>query len=98
MLSNTLNTNEVKNSAGTEVEFDHLSSEGRTRVFRQIGESPSAQHRITIKHVEIGTGINKRRRSLCRVDKTTISTVDSKTPVTSSAYMVADIPIGGLLA
>lgn len=98
MLSNTLNTNEIKNAAGTEVEFQHLDGNGRTREFAQINESPSLQHRLRIAHAESGSGLRKRRRSVVRFDKTVISTVDSVTPVTISAYNVMDIPVGALAA
>jgi len=94
MLSNTLNTNEVKNAAGVEVEFNHQSANNRTRVFAQVGEIPSQTHRLTISHQETGSGMTLRRRSLCRFDKVVISGVDSKTPVTVSAYCVLDFPVG----
>lgn len=96
MLSNTLNTNEVKNSAGTEVEFSHLSNEGRKRIFSQIGESPSLQHRLTINHQETGAGLKLRRRSVVRFDKSVISPIDDSTAVTISAYVVLDLPLGAL--
>jgi hypothetical protein len=98
MLSNTLNTNEVKNAAGTEVEFSSLSIDQRERIFALIGESPSLPHRISIKHGENGTALKRRRRSVVRVDKTVISTVDNVTPVTVSAYVVLDAPVGALAA
>jgi len=94
MLSNTLNTNEVKNSAGSEVEFTRLSISDRQTEFAQIAETPSAQHRLKISHQETGMGMKKRRRSLIRVDKTTVSGVDSSTPITTSAYVVLDLPVG----
>lgn len=94
MLSNTLNTNEVKNSAGSEVEFTRLSTQDRSTVFAQIAETPSQPHRLSISHQETGTGMKKRRRSVCRIDKTVISGVDSVTPITCSAYVVLDIPVG----
>lgn len=94
MLSNTLNTNEIKNSAGTEVEFSRLSSSDRQTVFAQIAETPSAPHRLSIAHQEIGAGMKKRRRSVVRFDKTVISGVDSTTPITVSAYAVLDFPVG----
>jgi hypothetical protein len=96
MLSNTLNTNEIKNAAGTEQEFQRLSTNERETVFGLITETPSAPHRLTIKHLESGAGIAKRRRSLVRFDKTVISSVDSVTPVTISAYAVLDAPVGAL--
>lgn len=94
MLSNTLNTNEIKNSAGTEVEFSRLSTSDRSTVFAQSSETPSAPHRLTISHQESGSGLKKRRRSLVRFDKTVISGVDNITPVTVSAYAVLDHPVG----
>jgi hypothetical protein len=94
MLSNTLNTNEVKNSAGTEVEMTHLEQLDRKRVFSQINESPALPHRLTIQHQETGTGLKKRRRSVVRVDKTTMSGVDATLPITTSSYLVLDHPVG----
>lgn len=94
MLSNTLNTNEVKNSAGTEVEFSRLSTVDRRTEFAQIAETPSLPHRLSISHQETGSGLKKRRRSVVRVDKTTISGVDDVTPITTSCYMVLDYPVG----
>jgi len=96
MLSNTLNTNEIKNAAGTEVEFQSLSIGDRARIFGQVTEVPSLPHRLSVKHAETGAGLKQRRRSLIRVDKTVISSVDSVTPVTISAYVVLDAPVGAL--
>jgi hypothetical protein len=99
MLSNTLVTNEVKNAAGTEVEFTRFSmGPGRETVYHQSGESPSSSHTITIKHSETGTGINLRRRSMVRVDKTVPSTVDATKTVVVSDYWVQDAPVGALTA
>jgi len=94
MPSDTLVTNEIKNSAGTEVEFSKLSSNDRTKVYAQVSETPSLPHRLTISHQETGTGMKRRRRSLVRFDKTVISGVDSLTPITVSAYAVLDHPVG----
>jgi hypothetical protein len=98
MLPSTLNTNEVKNAAGTEVEFFRLSTQGRQVIYAQVGESPALEHRISVQHQETGSGITRRRRSVLRVDKTVISTVDSTTPVTCSSYVVSDTPVGALTA
>jgi hypothetical protein len=98
MLSNTLNTNEVKNSAGTEVEFSRISTSQRETTFSQVSETPSLPHRLTIKHVESGRDMKLRRRSVVRFDKTVISGVDSVTPITISAYVVLDLPIGAMSA
>jgi hypothetical protein len=96
MLSNTLNTNEVKNASGTEVEFSSLSIDQRKRIFAKISEVPSLPHRLSISHQESGVGLKLRRRSSDRVDITFISPVDNVTPVTVSAYLVLDAPVGAM--
>lgn len=98
MLSDTLNTNEVKNAAGTEVEFERVLTEGRTTEFQVKPEVPSQKHRIKVSHQETGAGLKLRRRSVLRFDKTVISGVDSVTPVTVSAYAVLDAPVGAMTA
>jgi hypothetical protein len=98
MLSDTLNTNEVKDAAGAEVEFERHSTNERETVFAKVSESPALPHRISVKHTEAGTGLNRRRRSVIRVDKSVVSTVDSTQTVTSSAYTVVDAPVGALTA
>lgn len=96
MLSTTLNTNEVKNSSGVEIEFQSLGIEGRTHKFAMVGEPYALPVRLTISHEETGSGLKKRRRSLIRFDKTSISGVDAVTPVSSGAYLVTDTPVGAL--
>lgn len=99
-LSITLNTNEIKNAAGAEVEFKRLG-DGKTPrsvEFAQVNEPPALTHRLNISHQESGQGIKKRRRSLIRFDKTVLSTVDNATPVVVSAYAVLDAPVGALAA
>jgi len=94
MLNNALNTNEVKNSAGAEVEFSRLSIDGKQTEFSQVGETPAYQHRLSIKHQELSTGAKARRRSVVRIDKT-VSGVDGS-PTKVSAYCVIEIPNGNL--
>lgn len=90
-----LNTNEVKNSAGTEVEFVRCDSgTGRAIVFAQANEAPNAQHRLGVAHTEVGTGVNLVRRSRARVDKVVAGV--SGNPRTISYYVVAVIPVGDL--
>ena len=97
MLANDLVTNEIKNRAGTEVEFTRISTgPGAETVFAQKGESPSSKHRLSIKHAEFGTGVDARRRSLIRFDKTVGGEVDSLRASTNSVYIVADVNIGNL--
>jgi len=98
MLSNTLNTNEIKNASAAEVEFQRLESNGRSTEFAQITEQPSLPHRLRVSHQESGVGIKARRRSVVRFDKTVMSGVDATLPVTVSAYAVIDIPVGAFTA
>jgi hypothetical protein len=98
MLSNTLVTNEVKNAAGTEVEFSRISQGERVTTFAAVAETPSAPHRLSIKHTESGAGTDLRRRSLVRFDKTIAGQVDVTKPVVVSFYTVADIPVGNMTA
>lgn len=94
MLANTLNTNEVKNAAGVEVEFTRLSTTARSTEFAQIGEVPNAPHRLKVSHTEVGKGVDLRRRSLIRIDKTVSGA--SGTPRVVSTYHVLDFPVGDL--
>lgn len=96
MYPTTLNTNEVKDSAGAEQEFGRLSTSERQLIFALVGEVPSRQHRITVSHSETGSGLTARRRSLVRVDKTIAGQVDTTVTARVSAYAVVDAPIGQL--
>jgi len=95
-LPTNLVTNEVKDSAAAEVEFNRLSTEGRKVMFAKNGEVPNAPYRITVSHSEVGAGVTLRRRSLVRIDKT-ISGVSTQ-PRVVSAYIVLDAPIGDISA
>jgi hypothetical protein len=98
-LPTNLTTNEVKNSAGTEIEFNRLGpldTNPRSVVFAKVGEAPAYPQRITCSHVEVGTGTAKRRRSLVRVDYSLIGQVDTSKTEKISVYCVADLPVGNL--
>jgi len=95
MLANTLNTNEIKNTAGTEVEFARRSNPtANATEFVQVNETYNLPHRLSVKHQETGTGKALRRRSLVRFDKT-VAGADGN-PVKLSGYIVMDIPVGNL--
>lgn len=98
MLSNTLNTNEIKNASATEVEFQRLKQNDRTTEFAQITEPSNLPHRLKISHQESGTGFTRRRRSVVRFDKDVTSTVDTTKTCTVSAYIVLDAPLGAMAA
>jgi len=95
MLNDTLVTNEVKGTAGTEIEFQRLSTEGRSTEFAKVGELPGNFHRLIVSHQEVGTGASRRRRSRIAFELTALG-ADGVTPVKNSAYIVIDIPIGNL--
>jgi len=98
MLSLTLNTNEVKNAAGTGVNFRHLRyGEGREHIYHEVDESPALEHRLTIKHSDTGKGVLQRRRSMYRFDKSVVSTVDTSRIVTASSIHILDLPVGAML-
>jgi hypothetical protein len=65
-------------------------------VFAKSGEAPNLPYRISFKHQEIGTGVNRRRRSVVRVDRTSLGDIDTEKVVTTSAYTVLDAPVGNL--
>jgi len=97
-LPTNLTSNEVKNSAGTEVEFNRYDSgQPRTLVFQKSGELPYLPHKLSIKHSETGTGSSRRRRSVVRVDIASVSGVDATTIVNTAAYTVIDAPVGHFL-
>lgn len=94
MLTNTLNTNEVKNASAAEVEFSRIGIVGRTTEYRDLTETPAYPHRLKISHQETGKESTLRRRSVVRIDKT-VNGADSS-PTRVSAYAVVDIPSGNL--
>lgn len=94
-LPANLTTNEVKNAAGTEVEFDRLATVDRSVTFAKVGEVPNLPVRLKVSHQETGSGVNGRRRSVVRVDLSNTG-FDSITTVTTSCYIVLDIPIGAV--
>jgi len=97
-LLSTLTTNQIKDAAGTEIEFQDIGSDQpKTRVFAKIGESPALHDRLTVKHQETGVGLKQRRRSLVRFDLAAMSDVDTSVSATDSAYLVMDLAIGARL-
>jgi hypothetical protein len=98
MYPTTLNTNEVRNAAGTEQEFGRISSSDRQLIFALLTEVPSKPHRLTISHSETGSGLLRRRRSLVRFDKSVVGEVDTTKIEKISAYVVVDAPVGNLNA
>lgn len=96
MLANLLPSGSVRNAAGAAIEFERISQSDRDTVFAQVNESPALKNRLSIKHTETGSGVNRRRRSVVRFDKDIVSTVDATKTVTVSAYSVLDAPVGAV--
>lgn len=94
MLANTLNTNEIKDRAGTEVEFSRISQDARTTEFAKISETPYLPVRMKVQHREVGAGLKRVRQSNIRFDKTTLSGVDNATPMTTSVSFTLTYPVG----
>jgi hypothetical protein len=91
-----LQANEVKNAAGTEVEFLRFDgSQPRKIVFHKSGEAPNLREILEVSHLENGTGFSRRRRSRVgfRVEHLLS---DGITPGYTLGYSVFDIPVGGL--
>jgi len=93
-LPTNLTTNEVKNSAGTEVEFIRSSAGDHSLEFLSGTVVPAYPHTIKLSHSESGTGTNKRRRSVLRVDMASQGEVDTTVVIRDSAYIVADFAVG----
>lgn len=94
MLANTLNTNEIKNASAAEMEFQRIKlGDGRTE-FAKISESPALPHRLIVSHVETGSGVARRRRSLVEFNNTQASVWDGTKFVKDRVYIVCDRSIG----
>jgi hypothetical protein len=96
MLPLHLQTNEVKNAAGTEVEFLRFdNSQPRKTIFHKSGEAPNLRHILEVAHIESGTGLKRRRRSKVgfRVEHLL---ADGVTPGVSLGYQISDSPVGAI--
>lgn len=96
MLPDSLNTNEIKNASGVEMEFSLLNRHNQGAEFRYVSEAPALHHRLNIAHAESGSGFNRIRRSKVRFDLSVFSDLDLTKVVTCSAYANIVIPIGAL--
>lgn len=93
-----LNTNEVKDRAGTEVEYLWREDLGRAREWMKSGEQPAYPMRIKIQHREVGKPGSPslvRQSNLLTTD-TVVSQVDTVTPTQIRFSTTAYVPIGHL--
>lgn len=97
-LPTNLNTNEVKNASGTEIEFLFREEVGRRRDYAKSGEIPALPFRLRVQHEEIGKeGPGLVRRSNVSVTKKVASGVDSSITVKIGASLTLLVPVGHLL-
>lgn len=100
MLPTNLNTNQVKNSAGTEVEYLFHKEEGRTREYAKSGESPALKSRLLFQHQTVGKegAFSQLRRSNFSTKEYVISDRDNLTAVPITASTTFTVPEGALLS
>lgn len=96
MLPTTLNTNEIKDATGTEIEFSRLSSTDRKLIFVSEDEAPNLPHRLTVQHQEIGAGLDRRRRSNVSFSKSLAGGSGTTRNIVVSTTV--DIPVGDISA
>lgn len=89
-----LNTNEVKNAAGTEVEFTRSGGQGMTVEYTQINAPPNRDHLIRLANQVLGTGEEERRRSNLKITKEVTGVSGKVRTIIWSLTM--DIPIGDI--
>jgi hypothetical protein len=93
MLNNTLNTNEVKDRAGAEIELERRSTgPGQITEFKKLSETAGLPVRLSIKHETSGTGIKETRRSVVEAINTVENSDGEK--VTSIARFSVVHPSG----
>jgi len=95
MLSNTLTTNEIKDAAGAEVEFERSAISEASTTYKKIAEDVANPLRMSISHQHVGSGTTATRRSVLRFDRGVTNAV-SQAKGTSSAYVVLSSPCGML--
>jgi hypothetical protein len=93
MLNNTLNTNEVKDRAGVEIELERRSTgPGQITEFKKLNETAGLPVRLSIKHETSGTGTKATRRSVVEALITNENSDGEK--VTSIARLSVVHPLG----
>jgi hypothetical protein len=97
-LPSNLNTNEVKDRAGTEVEFTFFDdSKPRSREWQRSNQAPYLIESIKVQHRDVGKpGFFLVRQSNLRIVKNVLSLVDNSTIVPIISSHSLQIPIGAL--
>lgn len=100
-LPTNLTTNEVKNAAGVEIEFNRLgalSSNPRSLEFAYASEQPARPFRMAWAHQELGTERARIRQSVQKTNYTvpTTNLVDTTRSTTVTVQTKVTVPIGNL--
>jgi len=96
-LATSLVTNEIKNDSAVEVEFERLGFTGdRGVIYKKLVDNPALPQRLILSHQEIGSGVDKRRRSLQRFEITLVGGIDATRNVKGTISTVIDLPVGNL--
>lgn len=96
MLSDLLNTNEVKNALGSEVEFERIETNGRSTTFAKVNEDFALPERIKVQHRESGSGAETVRRSNILITDVIACSSGANRPISLSITMtipVGDVPL-----
>lgn len=97
MLPTNLNNYEVKNNIGAAVAFSRRSNWENKVVFISDESTPRLPTELSVAHTITGTGLNSRRRSAARLDRSVqlLEGTSYETRIAKcSFYCVSDIPIG----
>lgn len=93
-LPTNLNTNEIKDASGTEVEFNRRGPIPNGVEFYAASELPNLPHRLSFRHELLGKGLAERRRSNQHL---VLSILDDATGLIKGKIVVdvtVDIPVG----
>jgi hypothetical protein len=93
-LASTLVTNEIKNAAGLEVEFQKQKQGDWWSEFHYSAENPALPYLMKISHQEIGSGSTKRRRSNITFKMVNTGGLDATKQKTDSVSFTIDRMIG----
>lgn len=97
MLAESLNTNQIKNAAGTEKEFFKIGPLGDSgSKYQLIPQDITEPHVMNVRHAIEGTGVGRKRKSVIRFEKSTAGLVDATKQATCWAQVTTSVDIGNL--
>lgn len=96
MLPAHLVTNEVKNAAGVEIEFNRTRNSDTGVGFSVKVPNPQLPHKVDFDHQIVGEGTSQRRRSRQRVEYTVPGCTDATKKAVCVCNITLDVPIGNI--